>query len=78
MSTYSTQNDLLMTNLLAFYSRDDNLRTMLRVVAGETRVSAAGGGRRSTNRPLPSKPTTAVGRSGAPPRKTTPPRVACT
>ena len=39
MSVYSTQNDLLMTNLLAFYSRDDNLRTMLRVVAGETRVS---------------------------------------
>lgn len=39
MSTYSTQNDLLMTNLLAFYSQDENLRTMLRVVAGETRVS---------------------------------------
>ena len=40
MSTsYSTQNDLLMTNLLAFYNCNGNLRTMLRVVAGETRVS---------------------------------------
>ena len=39
MSAYSTQNDLLMTNLLAFYDREDNLGTMLRVVAGETRVS---------------------------------------
>jgi hypothetical protein len=39
MSVYSTQNDLLMTNLLAFYNRDDNLHTMLKVVAGETRVS---------------------------------------
>lgn len=39
MNAYSTQNDLLMTNLLAFYDRHDNLGTMLRVVAGETRVS---------------------------------------
>lgn len=39
MSAYSTQNDLLMTNLLSFYNSNDNLRTMLRVVAGETRVS---------------------------------------
>lgn len=39
MSAYSTQNDLLMTNLLAFYNRDGNLHTMLKVVAGETRVS---------------------------------------
>lgn len=39
MSAYSTQNDLLMTNLLAFYNRDGNLNTMLKVVAGETRVS---------------------------------------
>jgi hypothetical protein len=39
MSAYSTQNDLLMTNLLAFYNRDNNLQTMLKVVAGETRVS---------------------------------------
>jgi len=28
-----------MNNLLAFYNRGDNLRTMLKVVAGETRVS---------------------------------------
>jgi hypothetical protein len=39
MSTYSTQNDLLLTNLLAFYNQDNNLQTMLKVVAGETRVS---------------------------------------
>ena len=39
MSVYSTQNDLLLSNLLAFYNRDNNLRTMLQVVAGETRVS---------------------------------------
>lgn len=39
MSAYSTQNDLLMNNLIAFYNKKDNLRTMLKVVAGETRVS---------------------------------------
>lgn len=39
MSAYSTQNSLLMTNLLSFYNQNDNLQTMLRVVAGETRVS---------------------------------------
>jgi len=39
MSAYSTQNDLLLTNLLAFYNQDNNLQTMLKVVAGETRVS---------------------------------------
>jgi len=39
MNAYSTQNSLLMTNLLSFYNQNDNLQTMLKVVAGETRVS---------------------------------------
>ena len=39
MNAYSTQNSLLMTNLLSFYEQNNNLQTMLKVVAGETRVS---------------------------------------
>ena len=35
----STQNNLLMNSLIAFYNKDDNLKKMVPVVAGETRVS---------------------------------------
>ena len=37
--TYSTQNDLLLANLLSFYEQDDNLQKMLKVVTGESNVS---------------------------------------
>lgn len=39
MSTYSTQNDLLLTNLISFYKKDNNLHKMLKVVTGESKVS---------------------------------------
>jgi len=39
MNTYSTQNDLLLSNLLDFYNRDDNFKKMLAVVTGESKVS---------------------------------------
>ena len=39
MNTYSTQNDLLLNNLLSFYNRDDNFQKMLSVVTGESKVS---------------------------------------
>ena len=39
MNTYSTQNDLLLNNLLTFYKKDANFQKMLAVVTGESRVS---------------------------------------
>ena len=39
MNTYTTQNDLLLNNLLAFYNRDGNFQKMLSVVTGESAVS---------------------------------------
>ena len=38
-STYSTQNDLLLNNLLEFYNRDNNFEKMLSVVTGEAKAS---------------------------------------
>lgn len=38
-TSYSTQNDLLLSNLLDFYNRDDNFKKMLAVVTGESKVS---------------------------------------
>jgi hypothetical protein len=39
MSAYTTQNNLLLNNLISFYEKDDNLQNMLKVVTGESRVS---------------------------------------
>ena len=36
---YSTQNDLLMDNLLEFYKNEYNLQTMLNIINGESRIS---------------------------------------
>ena len=36
---YSTQNDLLLKNLLEFYNRDNNMDTMLNIINGESRIS---------------------------------------
>ena len=35
----STQNDLLLKNLLTFYKRDNNLKKMLDIINGESRIS---------------------------------------
>ena len=40
MSTaIATQNDLLMKNLMTFYKRDNNLKKMLDIINGESRIS---------------------------------------
>lgn len=38
-SNYTTQNDLLMTNLMKFYDEDNNLDKMLRIINGESPIS---------------------------------------
>jgi len=37
--TYSTQNDLLMNTLMDFYKQDDNLKRILKIITGETKIS---------------------------------------
>lgn len=37
--TYSTQNDLLLHNLMEFYKQDNNLETMLNIINGESKTS---------------------------------------
>ena len=39
MSSYVTQNDLLLRNLMDFYKNNDKLNMMLRVINGESRIS---------------------------------------
>ena len=39
MSNYSTQNDLLLSNLLQFYQTDNNMDKMLGIINGESRIS---------------------------------------
>lgn len=39
MNTYSTQNDLLLNTLLAFYKQEGQLDTMLDIINGNTRIS---------------------------------------
>jgi len=36
---YSTQNDLLLNNLIDFYNHDNNLDKMLRIITGESKIS---------------------------------------
>jgi hypothetical protein len=36
---YTTQNELLLNNLLEFYKEDDNLRRMLKIITGESKIS---------------------------------------
>ena len=40
-STYTTQNDLLLKNLMVFYKTEDNdnLDDMLRIITGESKIS---------------------------------------
>ena len=39
MSTYSTQNSLLLTNLMKFYRKDNNIDKMLSIINGESKIS---------------------------------------
>ena len=39
MSSYVTQNDLLLKNLTTFYNTDNRLDTMLKVINGESKIS---------------------------------------
>jgi len=36
---YTTQNELLLNNLLVFYNKDDNLAKMLKIITGESKIS---------------------------------------
>ena len=38
-NTYSTQNDLLLNNLLEFYKENDNMDRMINIINGESRIS---------------------------------------
>jgi len=38
-TNYTTQNDLLMTNLMKFYNEDNNLEKMLKIINGESPIS---------------------------------------
>jgi hypothetical protein len=37
--TYTTQNDLLLNNLMDFYKQDNNMDTMLKIITGESKIS---------------------------------------
>lgn len=39
MTTFVTQNDLLLNNLLDFYKSNDNIDSMLRIINGESKIS---------------------------------------
>lgn len=39
ISSYSTQNDLLMNNLMDFYKDEINLSNMLKIITGESKIS---------------------------------------
>ena len=38
-TNYTTQNGLLLNNLLKFYNRDNNLKKMLSIINGESKIS---------------------------------------
>lgn len=38
-STFTTQNDLLLTNLMDFYKEEETLNRMLRIITGESKIS---------------------------------------
>ena len=38
-SSYTTQNDLLMNNLMDFYKDDENISRMLKIITGESKIS---------------------------------------
>ena len=38
-STFSTQNDLLLNNLMTFFKNEDHVKKMLDIITGESRIS---------------------------------------
>jgi len=38
-NNYTTQNDLLLHNLMEFYKNGDNLNSMLKIITGESKIS---------------------------------------
>lgn len=38
-TTYSTQNELLLNNLIDFYHQENNLERMLKIITGESKIS---------------------------------------
>lgn len=38
-ASYTTQNELLLSNLLEFYKNDNNLTRMLKIITGESKIS---------------------------------------
>ena len=38
-NTYTTQNDLLLNNLLEFYKLNNNMDRMINIINGESRIS---------------------------------------
>ena len=38
-ANYTTQNELLLNNLLEFYNQNDNLTKMLKIITGESKIS---------------------------------------
>jgi len=39
VNNYTTQNELLLNNLLEFYKNNDNLSRMLKIITGESKIS---------------------------------------
>jgi len=39
LTTYTTQNDLLLNNLMDFYKKDNYLDKMLKIITGESKIS---------------------------------------
>jgi hypothetical protein len=39
VNNYTTQNELLLNNLLDFYNNNDNLSRMLKIITGESKIS---------------------------------------
>jgi hypothetical protein len=39
MATYTSQNDLLLNNLMDFYKCEENLSKMLKIITGESKIS---------------------------------------
>jgi hypothetical protein len=38
-SSYTTQNDLLLNNLMKFYNKTDNMDKMLKIITGDSKIS---------------------------------------
>jgi len=39
LTNFTSQNDLLLNNLLEYYNKDDNLEKMLKIITGESKIS---------------------------------------